>query len=399
MKHYETTTAHDEIAPAGSIVSTPMMSAILQIGMHTTAHGGLDRFFHGLVSGLTRRDIPHRALVFGDPSAGAPQATSLGPVTLSGLERLRRIRREAKKYLNRKSRPVVVSHFAFYAFPIIDLLGRMPHVVHFHGPWSGESEMEGQTRTVIWAKRRIERAVYRSARKLIVLSAAFRDILVQDFAIDPAKIVVIPGGIETAAFLPSGSREQARVHFGWPKDRPIILCVRRLVQRMGLEQLLQAMVTVRAQLPEALLLIAGKGPLSAKLTEQIAALGLSDHIRLLGLVADADLPLAYRAADLSIVPSQALEGFGLITLESLAAGTPVLVTPVGGLPEAVRGLEETLVLPGACADDLADGLIAALSGRLSLPGEEACQAYVQENFDWSVIVPRVLKVYEDALAG
>ena len=62
-------------------------------------------------------------------------------------------------------------------------------------------------------------------------------------------------------------------------------------------------------------------------------------MRLLGFVAEEDLPWLYRACDISIVPSVALEGFGLPTIESLAAGTPVLVTPIGGLPETVSELD------------------------------------------------------------
>jgi glycosyltransferase involved in cell wall biosynthesis len=107
------------------------------------------------------------------------------------------------------------------------------------------------------------------------------------------------------------------------------------------------MRTVRRIHPEVLLLIAGKGPLHDALSARIEDLGLQRHVRLLGYVPDADLALAYRAADLSVVPTVALEGFGLITVESLAAGTPVLVTPVGGLPETVQALAPNLILPAA----------------------------------------------------
>jgi len=149
--------------------------------------------------------------------------------------------------------------------------------------------------------------------------------------------------------------------------------------------------------PEVLLLIAGRGPLADALQAQIDALGLAQHVRLLGFVPDEQLPLAYRAADLTIVPTVALEGFGLITLESLAAGTPVLVTPIGGLPEAVRGLSASLVLEAATKEALAAGLIEALTGQRPLPTAEACQAYVRAHYDWPVIARRVKAVYEEAL--
>jgi len=166
---------------------------------------------------------------------------------------------------------------------------------------------------------------------------------------------------------------------------------------MGLENLISAMATVRRAVPEALLLIAGRGPLAAELDARIEALDLHDHVRLLGFLPDDALPLAYRAADLTIVPTVALEGFGLITIESLAAGTPVLVTPVGGLPETVRTLSPSLILEGVDTDALTDGLVQALRGTLPLPDESTCQTYARTHYAWPVLARRIRAVYEEAL--
>ena len=112
---------------------------------------------------------------------------------------------------------------------------------------------------------------------------------------------------------------------------------------MGLSNLVDAMKQVIDREPDAILYIAGKGRLKAQLEAQIASHGLADHVKLLGFVTDAQLPLIYRAADLNVVPTLSLEGFGLVAAEALAAGTPSLVTPVGGLPEVVSGLSPDLV--------------------------------------------------------
>jgi glycosyltransferase involved in cell wall biosynthesis len=157
------------------------------------------------------------------------------------------------------------------------------------------------------------------------------------------------------------------------------------------------MSEVRRRAPDALLLIAGKGALSGELEARVRSLGLEGNVRLLGFVPDEDLPIAYRAADLSIVPTVALEGFGLIAVESLAAGTPVLVTPVGGLPEVVSDLSANLVLPGSGAGDLADGLAAALMGELTLPDAGTCQSYARDRYDWPVIAARTRDVYAEVL--
>ena len=148
-----------------------------------------------------------------------------------------------------------------------------------------------------------------------------------------------------------------------------------------------------------LLLIAGKGRLEGELQARITEAGLEDNVKLLGFVPDQHLAALYRAANISVVPTVALEGFGLITVESLASGTPVLVTPVGGLPEAVAGLSPNLVLPETGAKAIAEGLAGALNGSLKLPDADACRRYARENFDNSVIAKRVASVYSEAIAA
>jgi glycosyltransferase involved in cell wall biosynthesis len=167
---------------------------------------------------------------------------------------------------------------------------------------------------------------------------------------------------------------------------------------MGLETLIDAWTDVVARHPEALLLIAGTGPLRDDLQAQIERLGLTQHVRLLGFVPDPSLPYLYRAADVSVLPTVALEGFGLTTIESLAAGTPALVTPVGGLPEVVRGLSDALLLPDASAPALAHGIATAFSAPDRLPSAAACRAFVEAHYAWPAIAARTARVYEQVAA-
>jgi glycosyltransferase involved in cell wall biosynthesis len=180
----------------------------------------------------------------------------------------------------------------------------------------------------------------------------------------------------------------------WPDDKKIVFCVRRMVRRMGLENLIDAFGRVAAGQPDAVLILAGKGPLLAELQSRANAIGLEGRIIFQGFIPDEDLPAAYSSADFSIVPSQSLEGFGLITLESLACGTPVLVTPVGGLPEAVNPLDPSLVLAGCQVEDIAVGLRHGFSHPL--PSRDRCRDYVQSNFSWPVIARQVMSVYQEA---
>ena len=354
---------------------------ILAIGMHTKPEsGGADRYFHEL------------AATMGD---------SMESITVSHPEeplgkRWNHISQTLGSRLDIQT--PLASHFALYAFPLRKRLRNIPYVVHFHGPWAEESKMEGARPWVVFAKKQLEKRVYRTADRFIVLSNTFREILINDYGISPDLIRVIPGGIQSSKYSTILSQQEARLRLGWPEDAQIVLSVRRLTQRTGVQNLIEAWRGIAPQHPQARLMIAGKGPLEEDLRNQIRSLGLQESITMLGFVPDEELPSAYRAGDFTVVPTIDLEGFGLITLESLASGTPPLVTPVGGLPEAVQGLDKNLILEDSSVSALREGIQAALNGQLVLPTAEACQDYVRRNFDWSVITPRIQAVYEEAAA-
>lgn len=360
---------------------------------------GLNQVFYNLMAHLPGVGVEARGLVAGPPDLAARtggQVAAFAAPDAPLATRWRHARRAVRGVLAEDAPALVAAHFALYAAPVVRRLGETPLVVHFHGPWADESRVEGAGRLAAGLKHRLERSVYRRAARCIVLSGAFRDVLHQRYAVPAERIRVVPGGVDAARFAIAEPPRAARERLGWDPDRPTVLAVRRLRRRMGLEDLIEAMDTVRQAVPEALLLVAGSGPLAPDLQARIDAAGLGAHVRLLGFVPDADLPLAYRAADLTVVPTVALEGFGLITLESLAAGTPVLVTPVGGLPEAVRGLTPAMVLPAPGPAALADGIAAALHGALPLPDADACRRYAAEQFGWPVIARRIRAVYDEA---
>lgn len=359
--------------------------------------GGLNRVYAGLLSNLEASGAGVRGLV-----AGRPQSTSTVPQSLSffaqretpTLRRLQACRRAVCTAMRVERLDVVAAHFSLYALPVLDLLQRQRFVFHFHGPWASESKAERENALSVAVKRMIESHVYARADRFITLSVAFAGILERQYHIPRDRIFIVPGGVDADRYSVKFSRFEARTKLNLPTERPLIVSVRRLIHRVGLEGLIDAMVEVRRCVPEALLLIAGRGALERELLTRIAARGLREHVRLLGFVAEDALPLLYRACDLSIVPSVALEGFGLPTIESLAAGTPVLVTPIGGLPETVTDLDPALVMENTGSGALADAMGRALRDLGSLPSSETCMRYVREHFDWPVIARKVLAVYE-----
>ena len=375
---------------------------VLSIGMtwlDDQSTNGLDRVYREHVAHLPMAGAQVRGLVTGPPdversSNGAVRAVASDRAWL--LNRIAAVRRAVKHEISSFSPDLVASHFALHGAPAVDLI-RVPLVVHFHGPWAAESAVEGGSWASVAVKRAVEMRVYRRADRFVVLSDAFRNILVDDYGVEASRVRIVPGGVDLATFDTDVSREDARRRLGWPRDRRILLSVRRLVRRMGLEGLIEAMVAVRETVPDALLLIAGRGPQAPALQEQIDRRGLADHVRLLGFVPGVDLPLAYAAADVSVVPTVALEGFGLPTVESLASGTPVIVTPRGGLPEAVADLDPQLICSDATPAALAERLTDVLAGRVELPTREQCKAYARSGFSWESVAYRLAAVYQEAI--
>ena len=362
--------------------------------------GGLNRYFQNLYEALPQAHITPRALVVGQPLGPdtPPGVILAAPATASTPARLRRYRAAVTRAVAQRRPDLIASHFALYT-GAVPRYRNIPHVVHFHGPWADECFREDRSRLSRLLRSRIERRVYHRANHLVVLSEAFKEVLIQRYGVTPSRVTVVPGGVDTDRFRPTTSRTADRAALGWPEEDPVIFVVRRLVPRMGLSALIESFVTVRQHHPRARLVIAGKGPLLEPLRQQAADQGLSDHVCFTGYLSDDDLPRAHRAADLSVVPTESLEGFGLITLEALASGTPVLVTPVGGLPEVVRGLEPRLILTDGTPATLATTLTEALNRPASLPTAERCVDYVRNGFAWPVIAQRIADVYRRVHAG
>ena len=388
--------AHKAPAPGRALAS-------LHVGMgwHDEQPGGLNRMVANLLRHLPDVRVSAQALVAGSAdverlSHGRARAFARhsDPLPLRVIRAGAAIRASV-----RSTKPDVVAlHFALFGLLGGRAFRRTPLVVHFHGPWAHEGVVEGGSRRAVAAKLWVEKSAYRPASRFITLSEAFAQVLERQYGVDRAMVRVVPGGVDTERFEPSLPRAQARHRLGLPLQRPIVLAVRRLTRRMGLQDLVTAFATVRQRVPDALLVIAGSGPLFATLAAQIGELGLDDHVRLLGRVPDGQLPSLYRAADLSIVPSTALEGFGLTTVESLASGTPVLVAPVGGLPEVVSELSESLILPEMGAAAMAERLADALLSPSSLPSPDECVTYARRRFAWPVIARQVRSVYSEVVA-
>lgn len=188
--------------------------------------------------------------------------------------------------------------------------------------------------------------------------------------------------------------------FGVSDSTVVFLTVRDLIPRMGLEALLNALNRVQGIRSDWLCLIAGDGQLRKLLEKRAAAMGLQERVKFLGFVPEERLPGLYRVSDCFILPSRELEGFGMVILEAMACGLPVLGSPVGAIPEVLGPFDQDALLAGADDASLARGILSRLDrGR---PGRDLalrCRRFA-EHFSWPVIVEiveeTILEVIRDS---
>jgi len=388
------TSGRDQRVKASFSRAAPLL---IGMGWYPDQTGGLNRYVSELCTGLWHVGVDVVPLVMG-PAGGA---RAIVPAKASD-PLIHRLLRSLDATGHILPLPQVVDvHFALYAaLPItIGPLRGVPMLLHFHGPWAEEGATSGASSLVTFARKRVEKIVYRRAAEVIVLSQSFKRLLVERYSVSPWRVRVVPGGVNLSTFTP-GNRARSRVLLEIPQDSHVALAVRRLVPRMGLEDLLRAWKRLKTETgrEDLLLLIAGDGPERARLELLTRELHLSRWLRFLGELSDELLIHCYRAADVSLVPSVALEGFGLVVLESLACGTPVVASDAGGLPEVLAKLGYKLIVPSGNVTALAERLEGWLAGSDPFPSSGECRTYA-EGFSWTSTVRQTEQSYERVAAA
>jgi D-inositol-3-phosphate glycosyltransferase len=223
------------------------------------------------------------------------------------------------------------------------------------------------------------------------------------FGTDAGRQHLIPPGIDTSVMRPL-NQEHARMRLGIARDVPIILFVGRLEPRKGVADLLGAMSTIHQRLPLARLVIVGGGDDqpdvdTQKVLAEIDNLGLHDSVDVIGSVPNAHTPYYYNAADVTVVPSH-YEPFGLTAIESLACGTPVVASKVGGLqwsigPSAIGGPVGKVVRPRD-AQSIATAVLEVLANGRQFY-RASCVERAQRRFSYSAWITAMQNLYQELL--
>lgn len=323
------------------------------------------------------------------------------------LDFLSRHQRSAKKTLARHSKDwvpeLVWGHMPLQMSAMIDMFPDVRAVYTLHSPVSVETvEAESASRFSFGLRAKskvllqIERRCCEAAQVITVLSR-FSLSEVQRLHGDTiaTKVCIAPGWADLSRFHLAPSRSAVKQELDWPNDRTVFLSVRRLVSRMGLDRLIDAAGIVRDCGHDFHLYIAGKGPLRADLEAQIGRLKLDTHVRLVGSVSEQQLAAMYAAADAFVLPTRALECFGLVAVEAMSAGCPVLSTPVGALPEIINRIERQWLARDNSAEAIAELMLAFIEKRLPDHSAQELRHFVEENYDRA----KALGLFVDAALG
>jgi len=239
----------------------------------------------------------------------------------------------------------------------------------------------------------IGKQVLKHADRIITVSEETKKYVLR-LGADKTKTQVIHNGVDTDLFHPR-NKEESREKLGLPKNRKIVLSVRRLVYKNGLDTLIESIPLTAQNHPDVLFVVAGKGP-SRKLVEnRIKELEIGDNVKLAGFVPDTLLPVYYGAADYFILPSASGEGLPLVLLEAMACGLPVIATAVGGTPEILRHMKNGVLVPPRNPEAMAEALTKLLSEGLGPALGSEARRIVEDRFSWEENVRQLQEIYNE----
>ncbi len=357
--------------------------------------GGIQSFVHALALGRP----PESVVVYAPAWEGAAEfdrrqpfpvvrhPTSLMLPTGSVLSRARRIVRE------HGCDTVVFGAAAPLGLlaPGLRRAGIQRCVALTHGHEAGWAALPGA--------RSLLRRIGDEVNVVTYLGGYFRNRLAR--ALSPsaaARMVRLAPGVDTRTFRPGCGGAAIRERLGLT-GRPVALCVSRLVPRKGQDALIRAWPRVRAEVPDATLVLAGSGRYRSALENMAKRRGVASSVLFAGPVPLPDLPAWYDAADVFAMPCRTrrggldVEGLGIVYLEASATGLPVIAGDSGGAPDAVVDGQTGYVVDGRSAEAVARPLSALLAdpGQAAAMGEKG-HAWITAEWRWDLVSQRFERI-------
>ena len=235
----------------------------------------------------------------------------------------------------------------------------------------------------------------KDANKIITVSNATKD-YVLSLGAKPKKVEVMYNGVDLVRFRPlAGKKEEMRKKLGIPQNSKVVITVRRLVFKNGVDTLIECANIAVKKNPNITFLVVGKGPDQSSVQIRAQQLGIENNFRLTGFVKDEDLPIYYNTADFFVLPSKSGEGLPLVALEAMACGLPVIATDVGGIREVL--MEKWGKLVAANHPELLAKAVLEFANEDFSSRRKELRAFMEEKFSWDKNVERLVEIYEELI--
>jgi D-inositol-3-phosphate glycosyltransferase len=254
----------------------------------------------------------------------------------------------------------------------------------------------------------VERQLLREVDAIVAATPIDREHMLAHYKADAARIHIIPPGVDTTFFQPQ-PQATARARLGLPQDKRLLLWVGRMEPLKGGDALIEAVARLRTWQPELArqvhVLMIGGEPASQpehwnseqhRLANLCTELGVNDTVRFLGAQPHSSLPAFYAAADVLVMPSH-YESFGMVALEAMACGTPVVASAVGGLSVLIEDEVNGLLVPPADPESLAARLIDLLTDKVRAAALAQAAHQRAARYAWSRIAQDLCTLYRSLM--
>ncbi|WP_197169371.1 glycosyltransferase family 4 protein [Novipirellula galeiformis] len=244
----------------------------------------------------------------------------------------------------------------------------------------------------------LTRSVLHHCQRVIANSTFTRDLLLNEWKLDPNSVVLMNPGVDTSYFTPRPA-DQPNWRAHW-EGKFVMLTVGRLQERKGHDMVIRAIPKIRERIPEIHYAIVGGGQDRARLERLCRELNVTDHVEFVGEVDDKSLLRCYQDCDLFVLANRDVgrdvEGFGIVLLEAQACGKPVLAGDSGGTRDTLRPNESGFLVDCVAPEPLAN----VICERFSSPSERAAfglagRAFVSKTFDWSILGTQAQKLFNE----
>jgi glycosyltransferase involved in cell wall biosynthesis len=310
---------------------------------------------------------------------------------------IKTVKKAVHKFLPNIKWDIIHIHSLFTGAGVMEALDDNPRYLYtVHSPVVAEQKINwahqgliGKVKLLFGLKilRQLENKILNKASAIHVLSK-FTKSQIQYFHSLADKVKIIPHWIQPK-YIRTQKKAEARTLLGWPQNIKVLFTIRNHIPRTGLDIAIDAIAPLAIE-KRCIFVVAGDGPIRRMLQQQARNTGVSpEQVVFTGHLSENELMLAYQAADLFVLPATKLECFGLIILEALAMGCPIVATNAAAIPELLEPILPEFIVPANNVTALRTKLQNFLDNKLIVPEQETLIDYVQQRYAKNVVCQKM----------